>query len=240
MICLNRVGRKDFIWSCEQCWAAFHLKCIQQWAKRSSGERGDGPEVAWPCPGCRYHRVGNLPEYRCFCQKLFEPEASPHWAPHSCGEVCGKDRGCQHRCTELCHPGPCPRCTAVGPAGECHCGREASETTRCGDPPRWSCGGACEKLLSCGRHKCPVRCHVGPCPPCGVAEVLPCHCGAQKERRLCGQESFSCGKPCRGKLECGEHRCERGCHAGDCGICPREPSVQDRRSWKTSRFLCVQ
>jgi len=38
--------------------------------------------------------------------------------PHSCGQVCGLQKknpnldydDCHHKCTLLCHPGPCPQC----------------------------------------------------------------------------------------------------------------------------------
>lgn len=68
----------------------------------------------WRCPaGCneRYDRIPR--EYRCFCRKVKEPEFNIRELPHSCGEVCNRAREqCSHRCVELCHPGPCPECTA--------------------------------------------------------------------------------------------------------------------------------
>lgn len=38
-------------------------------------------------------------------------------AAHTCGQVCGHSQAdrrpdCTHRCTLLCHPGPCPACAA--------------------------------------------------------------------------------------------------------------------------------
>ncbi|CAE8594392.1 unnamed protein product, partial [Polarella glacialis] len=221
MICISKVARGQPIWSCDQCWAAFHLKCINLWVRRSSDS--GGPEFAWACPGCRYHRIGPMPRYTCFCSKAPEPDQNPHFLAHSCGDVCEKDRGCPHHCPELCHPGPCPRCTAVGGPGSCYCGREASETTRCGDPPKWSCKTPCDRALSCGLHSCPARCHPGPCPPCATTSLVSCHCGAKEEERLCGYGPFSCQNTCGRLLDCEEHRCNRPCHPGDCGTCPLEP-----------------
>mmetsp|Transcript_91503 Transcript_91503/g.218111 ORF Transcript_91503/g.218111 Transcript_91503/m.218111 type:complete len:955 (-) Transcript_91503:59-2923(-) len=223
MICLAKVKPSHHIWSCDQCWAAFHLKCIRSWVRRCNN--ANGPEFEWACPGCRYHRVDVLPQYSCYCKKLPEPELSPHWLAHSCGEVCERNRGCPHPCPELCHPGPCPRCTAVGGPGSCHCGREQTETTRCGDPKRWSCGQPCGKTLSCGLHACKARCHEGPCPPCSETSLEACFCGKKEERRLCGQASFSCSQPCGKALDCQEHFCERECHPGDCGLCPKDPKT---------------
>ncbi len=52
-------------------------------------------------------------EYRCFCGRVRDPEWNRRDTPHSCAEVCGKKRkNCEHRCNELCHPGPCPECLA--------------------------------------------------------------------------------------------------------------------------------
>lgn len=232
MICLAKVGKPAPIWSCSKCWASFHLKCVHQWAERSSPEQGQNAECAWPCPGCRHFHVGPRPKYTCFCTKMIEPATNPHWIAHSCGEVCEKDRGCAHACPELCHPGPCPRCTAVGPPGECHCGQDSTLTTKCGDPRSWSCGGPCGKSLACGLHTCRVRCHAGPCPPCSVTSLQPCFCGVVEEKRICGQEDFSCGSICGMPLDCGNHNCEMKCHAGDCADCQLQPTI-----WK-DRCAC--
>ncbi|CAK0870015.1 unnamed protein product [Prorocentrum cordatum] len=198
---------------CDQCWCVIHLKCIHQWIKKLS-ESGGG-ECAWTCPNCRYHRVSPLPRYKCFCQKVLEPEASPHWLAHSCGEVCGRDRGCPHPCPELCHPGPCPPCTAVGSAGQCHCGREHRERMRCGDPARWSCGDTCGRPLGCGEHTCPLRCHPGPCPPCKVTVLQRCHCGAEQRQGTCGQGGFACAGVCGRALRCGDRPPPRRAEEGE-------------------------
>ncbi|CAJ1370852.1 unnamed protein product, partial [Effrenium voratum] len=221
MICLGKVKPSNPIWSCTQCWAAFHLKCIKSWVRRCNS--AGGLEFNWACPGCRYNWVDRMPEYTCYCKKVPEPELNPHWLAHSCGEVCERNRGCPHPCPELCHPGPCPRCTAVGGPGSCHCGRERTETSRCGDPRQWSCGSTCGRALSCGHHFCKARCHTGPCPPCAETSLESCFCGKNQEQRLCGHVNFSCHKPCGSRLECEEHYCERECHPGDCGLCLRDP-----------------
>lgn len=44
-----------------------------------------------------------------------EPEWNRRDLPHSCGDMCGRKRKiewCAHKCTLLCHPGPCPACAA--------------------------------------------------------------------------------------------------------------------------------
>ena len=32
MVCFDKIRQRDRIWSCDTCWAAFHMKCINQWA----------------------------------------------------------------------------------------------------------------------------------------------------------------------------------------------------------------
>eukprot|EP00971_Amphidinium_carterae_P003248 64007-Amphidinium_carterae.1 len=61
MICLCKIGRDAAIWSCGNCWAGFHLKCIRSWIERSNGA-AHALDVEWQCPGCRYHRVGAMPD----------------------------------------------------------------------------------------------------------------------------------------------------------------------------------
>jgi hypothetical protein len=36
MICYDKVKRKDRIWSCDVCWACFHMKCIKDWSRTST------------------------------------------------------------------------------------------------------------------------------------------------------------------------------------------------------------
>lgn len=74
-------------------------------------------DAAWRCPHCQNEVVGK-PSYVCFCGALPNPFSNSVDTPHSCGQVCGlvKRNGnaqysdCHHKCTLLCHPGPCPQC----------------------------------------------------------------------------------------------------------------------------------
>lgn len=58
------------------------------------------------------------PNYVCFCGTLPNPFSNKIDIPHSCGQVCGLQKknsnidynDCHHKCTLLCHPGPCPQC----------------------------------------------------------------------------------------------------------------------------------
>lgn len=48
-----------------------------------------------------------------------------------------------------------------------------------------------------------------------------CACGAVTERRRCEERSFQCGRVCGKTLGCGRCACQRVCHSGACGDCPR-------------------
>ena len=58
----------------------------------------------------------------------------------------------------------------------CHCGK-VSKAVRCSQAD-FSCGKLCGQSLACG-HRCPHRCHPGPCPQCtltGTAQHRPVSC----------------------------------------------------------------
>ncbi|AQK90343.1 sequence-specific DNA binding transcription factor [Zea mays] len=226
LICFDPIRPSDPVWSCSSsCFAILHLPCIQSWAHQSAS----GPAVpcpTWGCPKCRFaYPKSEIPSsYVCFCSKTIDPAPDPWILPHSCGDVCGRrldanlDSGCEHTCLLLCHPGPCPPCPAVVPKATCFCGVHR-EPRRCAHQ-RYSCGGKCNKRLSCGLHHCPVDCHDGPCPPCAVLGSHKCECGEILEEKLCSERIFQCKRECGGMLDCGKHKCERGCHGGKCGECP--------------------
>lgn len=74
-------------------------------------------DAVWRCPACQSEMTGK-PKYICFCGTLSNPFHNNVDTPHSCGQVCGLQRknsnlnynDCHHKCTLLCHPGPCPQC----------------------------------------------------------------------------------------------------------------------------------
>ena len=77
---------------------------------------------------------------------------------YSCKKVCGKDLTCgNHKCTQLCHSGPCPPCdTSPEVVKSCSCGKmplykleNVVPRTSCMDPLPL-CDQICGKVLSCG------------------------------------------------------------------------------------------
>ncbi|VDL44153.1 unnamed protein product [Hymenolepis diminuta] len=208
-ICFLKIKSRDPIWSCDKCYGSFHLICMIKWANAGLDNRDNERATcsAWKCPHCqKIHTASTNPlTYRCFCGKVSRPEYRPGVStiPHGCDEVCGKSKAnlnakaldnprippCPHNCTELCHPGPCPPCTALVQLS-CPCGRVV-KTTRCGEELPLPCGAPCGRPLtkdrcSFGTHVCPLNCHDGECPPCNKLIKSVCYCGRQDEVVRCG------------------------------------------------------
>ena len=264
-ICTSEVGRHSKVWSCKTCWTVFHLSCITKWSTnegaamaQQSNQNGNIPSVRqWRCPGC------NLPKdvlpslYVCWCEKEFDPRSISGLPPHSCGQTCGKHRilpkKCLHPCELLCHAGPCPPCTHMGPVQSCYCGKK-STSRRCVETEYdtgWSCGEICRDPMPCGEHTCTQPCHEGLCGACETVIEGRCYCGkVQQEMPCCDRGDdklskrfvddgnrgtsleewtglFQCASACDRPFDCGVHRCERKCHPqiSDSAHCPRSPDV---------------
>lgn len=202
-ICADNISRTAKIWSCTECSHPFHLQCISKWATSavaSSAERAQ------------------LLASRADSSAARRPDPASllgHWS--------------------------CPNCvTAFTPAQipkkyTCFCGRFTDPQPRPPAVPH-SCGKTCAKPRPKGcRHPCSLSCHPGPCPPCPVVLNEPCHCRKRTlgircsavhdgkpdtPDRLAAKELLrSCGQTHDVLLGCGLHRCERECHAGECGEC---------------------
>lgn len=107
----------------------------------------------------------------------------------------------------------------------CHCGKE-QKALLCGTLNSsgatsqkidlnnlLSCKQACNKMLSCGMHKCEQVCHTGECSPCQIIRSKTCYCGQQTQDLPCGSELYT--------------DCARTCHSAD----------QARSAW-TGEFSC--
>lgn len=113
-----------------------------------------------------------------------------------CDSICNKRiDGCEHRCMQTCHKGPCPPCTQVATM-QCKCGREKG-TVLCSEKHSgYQCDRPCKQMLDCGRHKCFALC-----------------CSLDRHQRICPE---TCGKV----SDCGVHTCQVRCHKGACLPCP--------------------
>lgn len=264
-ICTSEIDRLSKVWSCKTCWTVFHLSCITRWsqnegstvARRQQETEDLPPPRQWRCPGCNLPKDDLPSSYLCWCDKEDDPPAISGLPPHSCGQTCGKPRmlpkKCPHPCELLCHAGPCPPCTHIGPVQSCFCGK-SSTSRRCVETnynTGWCCGKICGDILPCGEHACLRPCHEGLCGSCEVEIEGRCYCGhisksiicceqedARESRRLNRNEPtavvieewtgiFNCGKSCARSYDCGKHSCEKQCHPQDAESphCPRSPDV---------------
>ena len=78
-------------------------------------------------------------------------------------------------------------------------------------------------------------CHSGECPPCDRTSVQTCLCGKSKATRNCNDLNFQCDKICGRMFDCQIHRCQKICHRGECGPCPRQ-GARTCPCGKTSSF----
>ncbi|OAX79251.1 hypothetical protein ACJ72_06432 [Emergomyces africanus] len=266
-ICTSELGRKTRVWSCSLCWTVFHLSCIKKWSNNEGSalarprqqqghEDGQDHPRQWRCPGCNLpHDI--LPStYTCWCEKETDPRPLPGLPPHSCGQSCSKARkGCPHPCDSVCHAGPCPPCTAMGPAQFCFCGRHES-TKKCVDTDYengWSCQEPCGELLPCLEHACARSCHEGLCGACEEIIDARCYCGKSRTKMMCSNREeekhsgliiygedgspeetvqewvgcFDCREICNRAYDCGIHTCQKRCHPQDAAVphCPGSPDV---------------
>ncbi|KAI9715741.1 MAG: hypothetical protein M1812_005739 [Candelaria pacifica] len=267
-ICTSEVGRRSQVWSCKTCWTVFHLSCIKKWSKNEGSTHAQQqapngelpPPRQWRCPGCNLPKETMPASYSCWCEKEIDPRPISGIPPHSCGQTCGKHRilpkSCPHPCELLCHAGPCPPCTHIGPTQSCFCGKQ-SATRRCADTnydDGWRCRQICGDTMPCGEHTCQKECHEGLCGACEVEVDARCYCGKVEKPILCcdrGDEKESkrascsdigarviegwtgiidCGGLCGREFDCGKHKCEKPCHVqkAEPEHCPRSPNVVSR------------
>ncbi|KAG5093490.1 hypothetical protein JHK84_049078 [Glycine max] len=127
------------------------------------------------CPPCRTRGV-----YTCRCGKVKE-ERECFDRGFQCENPCEKRLGCgKHVCERGCHSGECGECPLKGKR-TCPCGKRVYEGMPC-DAPLQLCGATCDKMLPCGYHRCPERCHRGQCvETCRVVVKKSCRCGSLKK-----------------------------------------------------------
>lgn len=121
----------------------------------------------------------------------------------------------------------CPSCNTSFPPkdlpvhSKCFCGRLKNPKFKPGQTPH-SCGQSCARPRSC-KHPCNLLCHPGPCEPCSVLVTTTCWCGKLAKDLRCSdsevQQQRTCNQTCGRLLDCGLHKCQDTCHAGDCQSC---------------------
>ncbi|KAJ3204405.1 hypothetical protein HK099_001167, partial [Clydaea vesicula] len=231
-ICLIIVSDNSKIWNCPTCFGVFHLSCVSQWALETKNEDG-----IYRCPGCSCPMKKQTEKYFCFCGNVENPPPNRFLIPHSCENICKKKFvTCEHTCSMQCHPGPCNKCPRNGPLQYCFCKR-LSFQQRCGEKfPGLTCGEICDNILNCGVHRCREVCHKGSCPLCSIEVTMPCFCGSNTTTKYCGSgikikvgndllEFYECESICDKKLGCGNHKCPKRCHSGNCQECPTSTKI---------------
>ncbi|KAK4042415.1 hypothetical protein C8A01DRAFT_13962 [Parachaetomium inaequale] len=206
VMCTNEVLRNSKVWSCSVCWTVTHLSCVKKWHTNQMKQREENPgpnqPEGWRCPGCNSTLVEQPGPYRCWCGKDVDPKPIAGLPPHTCGQTCSKSKAtCPHQCSLMCHAGPCPPCTLMGPTQSCFCGKNTS-TKRCSETDYgkgWSCQEPCGDLLPCGEHYCTQTCHGGLCGACEIPMPSTCYCGKEQREIACNQrnnvlESFNHGQ----------------------------------------------
>ncbi|KAK6172951.1 hypothetical protein SNE40_016503 [Patella caerulea] len=168
-----------------------------------------------PCHEGECSPCSKTSKQSCLCGRHEDTRlcASPEWR---CKEVCNRPVDCgNHVCEKVCHGQDCGPCPRLG-LRTCPCGKTELELPCTEDI--LPCGDTCEKLLSCGQHKCLERCHTGNCTPCQHLVVKRCKCGRKQKESLCSKE-FSCDSKCNKQKNCGRHQCKKKCCKGNCPPC---------------------
>uniref|UniRef100_A0A1S4GP15 Uncharacterized protein n=2 Tax=Anopheles gambiae TaxID=7165 RepID=A0A1S4GP15_ANOGA len=168
---------------------------------------------AGQCPPCQ-----NRSKQPCLCGAQTK-EVNCHESRWQCDSVCNKPFPCGlHHCESVCHAGPCGPCP-LGLPRSCPCGKTETRAASCSERIG-TCGDTCEKVLVCGQHLCPERCHQGACGNC--LELVPkvCRCGSTKKPIVCHREAICEGR-CKRTRTCGKHQCNRKCCDGQCPPCDR-------------------
>ena len=143
----------------------------------------------------------------------------------------------------------CPHCNYIFENSNirytCFCGKKKDPEP---DPylPLHSCGNKCGRFLSDNcQHVCQEMCHSQKCKPCEEIVKIECYCGKTVKSVPCLQQNKggafkACDKVCGKLLNCGKHKCERICHEGDCGQCPRTEVVECHCGLEEKEVECGQ
>jgi transcriptional repressor NF-X1 len=87
LVCCDPISATNPVWSCPQCYAAFHLLCIAQWGRACVSNSKQAQlrhlfpaiELFWYCPHCRLQQSEQqIPtKYLCWCGQTEDPKHDP-------------------------------------------------------------------------------------------------------------------------------------------------------------------
>lgn len=222
LVCTFEIDSSLQVWTCDNCYRVYDLECIKDWAVRGSSTVESGKARAWRCPSCNVAHKKVPLEFRCWCGRVRNPAAGPF--PFSCGGSCGAPLECVHVCGLVCHPGPHPRCGAVGPVTRCLCGKHTQQVPCIMTPyAGWRCSDPCGVQLCPRGHTCRKGCHAGFCGRCTENVTVECYCGKHEVQVACadivprGAGGAACGETSVEYYACGLHWEEVPCQ-------PRRPA----------------
>ncbi|KAF9431022.1 FKBP12-associated protein [Entomortierella beljakovae] len=166
-------------------------------------------------------------------QSKIAKSGSPLHDAHVCTLICGKKLQCGvHTCQMLCHKGHCNPCLdASFDELSCSCGRTVLyPPIACGTPTP-KCKYICTRERDCGHVSLTNHlCHPDsePCPPCTLFVAKQCMCQKTMMPSVpCYTAHASCGKTCGKLLNCGQHKCTKSCHAGECTSSSSDICIQN-------------
>ncbi|KII65721.1 Transcriptional repressor NF-X1 [Thelohanellus kitauei] len=191
------------------------------------------------CPPCHDVYV-----YTCWCGRHQKSIKCSEFKvitndKRSCGEICSNTLNCGlHKCQQVCHFSECAPCSVIVSESSCFCGAKFI-THMCGGEEssvEFSCGGICDKILTCKKHRCNSICHPGYCTSCptDISVIKTCFCGKSSLEELnvcrtdCEEPIPTCTKICGKILKCrdfyndlqsAEHICQGICHSPPCPVC---------------------
>ncbi|KAG5674509.1 hypothetical protein PVAND_004471 [Polypedilum vanderplanki] len=189
----------------------------------------------------------------CGCGKTSKTYQCSMKAAFECELICDKKLNCSlHKCTKICHQGPCNECTEQIECS-CFCGAE-KKILPCIvdnlDRVKYSCEKECGKLLSCGNHTCKQKCHEDDCGKCKLLPefVLCCPCTRtpvkEGSRTSCIDPIPICENICKKALRCGKlsspHLCQAKCHLNECPPCNQTSNVKCRCGRKEEKIPCKE
>ncbi|KAF9995499.1 FKBP12-associated protein [Entomortierella chlamydospora] len=182
MVCWDVIRPAHKIWSCQVCWAAFHLDCLSTWAKKSSEAHATLVLVLHAevlAPSNHVTAVANPSSFVALIPTSHSRAGSLEQV-QKC--YCGK-----HERMARCGDG-IPKATLI----------DGEEQTG-----YYECKYICKRPLACGYHECSKSCHIlddepGQCPA-RPEIVKTCPCGANTIEALLMDASFdelscSCGR----------------------------------------------
>lgn len=86
-----------------------------------------------------------------------------------------------------------------------------------------TCSNVCSKILSCGDHRCELKCHLSNCLPCAKTRKMGCRCKKQLSEFSCKDLgpgfNFLCENVCGERMHCNRHKCELACCDMDYHLC---------------------